>query len=58
MNAIEEKIKELEIAVDCGDWERMHVIYDEILYMLARKYDDSLMDRIDDITEDSTFWYA
>ena len=58
MNAIEEKIKELEVAVELEDWERMHITYDEIIYMLARKYDDNLMDKIDDITEEATFWYA
>ena len=58
MNAIEEKIEELREAVEDEDYERSHCVYDEILYILAMKQDEAIIDKIDDITEDAQFWYA
>ena len=40
------------------DYERSHCVYDEILYILAMKQDEAIIDKIDDITEDAQFWYA
>lgn len=60
LELIENKIKELRIAIENSDNEKAHGIYDEIIHILAHENpsNESVLDEIEEIVKDVAFWYA
>lgn len=60
MNELDQRIIELNayIKEDPDDGEVIHGIYDDILELIAQKYDPKLFKKLKKMIQDVEFWYA
>ena len=53
-----EQLSELKSAIEDRDWEVVHSTYDDVVFDIASKAEPDFFSYLEDITKDSTFWYA
>ena len=52
------RIEGLKKTIEEGDNERIHAIYDGLIYQLAKKHDNETVQLLDELVKDIDFWYA
>ncbi len=57
-NLTNQKIEEIKVAIEDGDNERIHGLYDDVIEGRLKDLDPKFLTKVKRLVKDIDFWYA